>query len=343
MKKNIILFGLVIIMILAGCSQNFGTRNSRVVEVNGKPVDVNSAQDYVVTVSGAPYTTISEITIIQPENSKTQIDASVENRLVEKNGENVVLTTVTIEEKGPVAGIPFYVWILLAIIVLLVIFVIIACSGGNSKSEEESKSEPEPKPEPEPQPEPKPVVAPVVAAATVAKPSESKKKTVVRSIGADITTTVVSYGGASVEVIVDKNTGKKYMPKIYGVDSIQDLINLTKNTALKTDEIQQRCGVLEIEIGEINDQLRQIDNATFPDEARRENLLQVKNDKHDVLVYLRTEGRLVETSNDDYAYLLKALTDKEPDYRETERFNEEKVISVTQYDIVWLKNHLNLK
>jgi len=340
MKKNIILFGLIVVMILAGCSQDVGKRISRTVEVNGKPVDVSNAQDYIVNISGSQNTNISEITITQPDNSKTQIEASVENRLVERNGAKIVLTTVTIEETGPAAGIPWYVWVLLAIIVILVIITIISCSNGSSDSNEEKESEPEPEVKQEP------VVVPVVAAAAATaavatkKKTNKVKKTVVLASG--LTTQVVSYGGVAVEVIEGKGT-RKYMPKIYGIDSIRDLINVTKNTAQRTDDIQQRCSILEIEISEINDRVKQIESETFPDEAKREKLLEEKETKHDVLVYLRTEGRLAEISNDDYAYLLKRLTDEDSDFRETERFNEEKVISVTDYDVTWLKNHIEKK
>ena len=304
MKKSILLFGLIVVMVLAGCSQDTGTRVTKTVEVNGKPVDVKNAQDYIVTVTGSPYTTISEITIIQPENSKTQLDASVDNRLVERNGVKVVLTTVTIDLKGPVAGIPFYVWILLAIIVVLVIIVIMACSGG--------KSEPQPEPEPEPKPEPEIVV-----------PEET-----------DYAEIIIEEG---------KTKHKKYVPKIYGIDSLHDLIVITKNTANKADEIQNKCRELKAEIRDLNAQIRENSGDAYADEIRRERLRTVKNNKHARLVYLSIEGQQAETSNDDYAYLLKKLTDQDSDFRDTERFNEEKLVSVTPYDVVWLKKHLNLK
>jgi len=310
MKKNIIIFGLIAVMVLAGCSQNIGTRVSRSVEINGKPVEING-QDYIVNISGSQPTTISEITITQPENSKTQILASVDNRLVERNGSKVVLTTVTIEEIGPVAGIPFYVWILLAIIAILTIITIIACSTGGSDNKEE-KPEPEPEPVAVPAPEPEMVVA-----------------------------EETDY--AEIFIEEGKTKHKKYVPKIYGIDSIHDLIVITKNTANKADEIQNKCRELKAEIRDLNAQIRENSGDAYADEIRRERLRTVKNNKHARLVYLSIEGQQAETSNDDYAYLLKKLTDQDSDFRDTERFNEEKLVSVTPYDVVWLKKHLNLK
>lgn len=309
MKKNIVLIGLVLILILAGCNLNGATKTSRTVEVNGQPVQVEGPE-LVLTVKGATTTSVSEVLITQPENSKSHIEASVDNRLVEKDGAKIVLTTVTIEETVPAIDVPLYVWFLIGMIVILVIVVIVVFTY---KPEAVPEPQPEPQPEavPEPQPEPQEIDSSVYVETFIEEGKEGAKK--------------------------------KAASRFYGIDSVQDLVVLTKNTANRADEIRARVDELKAEIKQLNAEIRQNSGDTFADEVRRERLRTVKSNKNERLEILSLEGQLVETSNDDYAYLLKRLTGEDTDFRKTERFVAEKNMSVTQYDVVWLKKHLNIQ
>lgn len=309
MKKNIVLIGLVLVLILAGCNLNGATKTSRTVEVNGQPVQVEGPE-LVLTVKGATTTSVSEVLITQPENSKNHIEASVDNRLVEKDGAKIVLTTVTIEETGPAIDVPLYVWFLIGMIVILVIVVIVV-----STYKPEAVPEPQPEPQQEPQPEPQPAPQEIDSSVYVETFIEEGKE------------------GAK----------KKAASRFYGIDSVQDLVVLTKNTANRADEIRARVDELKAEIKQLNAEIRQNSGDTFADEVRRERLRTVKSNKNERLEILSLEGQLVETSNDDYAYLLKRLTGEDTDFRKTERFVAEKNMSVTQYDVVWLKKHLNIQ
>lgn len=301
MKKNIVLFGLVLVLILAGCNLNGATKTSRTVEVNGQPVQVEGPE-LVLTVKGATTTSVSEVLITQPENSKNHIEASVDNRLVEKDGAKIVLTTVTIEETGPAIDVPLYVWFLIGMIVILVIVVIVVSTY---------KPEAVPEPQPAPQPAPQEIDSSVYVETFIEEGKEDAKK--------------------------------KAASRFYGIDSVQDLVVLTKNTANRADEIRARVDELKAEIKQLNAEIRQNSGDTFADEVRRERLRTVKSNKNERLEILSLEGQLVETSNDDYAYLLKRLTGEDTDFRKTERFVAEKNMSVTQYDVVWLKKHLNIQ
>ena len=315
MKKNIVLIGLVCVLILAGCNLNGATKTSRTIEVNGQPVQVEGPE-LVLTVKGATTTTVSEVLITQPENSKNHIEASVDNRLVEKDGAKIVLTTVTINETGPAVDVPLYVWFLIGLMVLLVIITIVACTSNKPEPEPEpiplaEESTPEPEPEPQPQPEPQEIDSSVYVETFIEEGKEGAKK--------------------------------KAPSRFYGIDSLQDLVVLTKNTANRADEIRTRVDELKAEIKQLNAEIRQNSGDTFADEVRRERLRTIKSNKNERLEILSLEGQLVETSNDDYAYLLKRLTGEDSNFRKTERFVAEKNMSVTQYDVVWLKKHLNIQ
>ena len=334
MKKNIVLLGLICVLILAGCNINGSTRTSRIIEVNGKPVEVEGSE-FVLKVNGATPATVSEVLITQPENSKTHIEASVDNRLVEKDGAKIILTTVRIEEVGPVFDIPVYVWILLGIMVLLVILTISSCCSRKPEPVPAAQPEPEPEPEPEPAPELEP--EPVSEPEAEPEPEPAPEPVVLPD---EVDSAV--YVEAFIEEGQDgKKRAKKPAPRFYGIDSIHDLVVLTKNTASRADEIQERCDELTAEIKQLNSEIRQNSGDTYADEIRRERLRTVKSNKTARLGYLKIEGRQVESSNDNYSYLLKRLTGEPSEFRKTERFGE-KVLSVTQYDVVWLKKHLNL-
>ena len=323
MKKNIVLFALILAVLLAGCSQNSGTRTTRTIEVEGKPIEVEGSE-FVLRVNGSKPVSVSEVIITQPENSNIHIEASVDNRLVEKDGVKLLLTTVTIEEVGGMLGIPLYVWILLGIIVLLVIITISACAGGKKEVAPAPEPEPEPIAEPvaEPQPEPEPAPEP-----------EPEPESEVEIESAAYVETFIEEG---------KNKRKKPAPRFYGIDSLHDLVVLTKNTANRADDIQERCDELTSEIKQLNAEIRQNSGDTYADEIRRERLRTVKSNKNARLVYLKEEGRQVEVSNDNYAYLLKRLTGEVSEFRKTERFGE-KAVNISQYDVVWLKKHLNIQ
>lgn len=321
MRKKVVLFALILAVLLAGCSQSPATRTTRVIEVDGKPIQVEGSE-FVLRVDGSKPTAVSEVLITQPENSNIHIEASVDNRLVEKDGVKLLLTTVTIEEVGGVLSIPLYVWILLGIMVLLVIITISACVGRKKETAPVPQPAPEPEPEPEPAPEPEPVAEP--------EPEPQPEPEIESS----------AYVDAFIEE--GRNKRKKPAPRFYGIDSLHDLFVITKNTANRADDIRERCDELTAEIKQLNADIRQNSGDTYADEIRRERLRTVKNNRNARLVYLKEEGRQVEVSNDNYAYLLKRLTGEVSEFRKTERFGE-KAVSISQYDVVWLKKHLNIQ
>lgn len=321
MRKKVVLFALILAVLLAGCSQSPATRTTRVIEVDGKPIQVEGSE-FVLRVDGSKPTAVSEVLITQPENSNIHIEASVDNRLVEKDGVKLLLTTVTIEEVGGVLSIPLYVWILLGIMVLLVIITISACVGRKKETAPVPQPAPEPEPEPEPAPEQEPVAEP--------EPEPQPEAEIESS----------AYVDAFIEE--GRNKRKKPAPRFYGIDSLHDLFVITKNTANRADDIRERCDELTAEIKQLNADIRQNSGDTYADEIRRERLRTVKNNRNARLVYLKEEGRQVEVSNDNYAYLLKRLTGEVSEFRKTERFGE-KAVSISQYDVVWLKKHLNIQ
>lgn len=321
MRKKVVLFALILAVLLAGCSQSPATRTTRVIEVDGKPIQVEGSE-FVLRVDGSKPTAVSEVLITQPENSNIHIEASVDNRLVEKDGVKLLLTTVTIEEVGGVLSIPLYVWILLGIMVLLVIITISACVGRKKETAPVPQPAPEPEPESEPAPEQEPVAEP--------EPEPQPEPEIESS----------AYVDAFIEE--GRNKRKKPAPRFYGIDSLHDLFVITKNTANRADDIRERCDELTAEIKQLNADIRQNSGDTYADEIRRERLRTVKNNRNARLVYLKEEGRQVEVSNDNYAYLLKRLTGEVSEFRKTERFGE-KAVSISQYDVVWLKKHLNIQ
>ena len=325
MRKKIVLFALILAVLLAGCSQSPATRTTRVIEVDGKPIQVEGSE-FVLRVDGSKPTAVSEVLITQPENSNIHIEASVDNRLVEKDGVKLLLTTVTIEEVGGVLSIPLYVWILLGIMVLLVIITISACVGRKKESAPVPQPAPEPEPEPEVIAEPEPAPEPEPEPEVIAEPEAEIESS--------------AYVDAFIEE--GRTKRKKPAPRFYGIDSLHDLVVLTKNTANRADDIQERCDELTSEIKQLNAEIRQNSGDTYADEIRRERLRTVKSNKNARLVYLKEEGRQVEVSNDNYAYLLKRLTGEVSEFRKTERFGE-KAVNISQYDVVWLKKHLNIQ
>ncbi len=274
---------LITAVLLIGCTQNDGTRTVRSIE-SGKTKDGMN--------------TVSEVVLIQPESSNVRYQTSINTGVSEKDGIKTVTTVVTIEEIGLPRVIPYYVWILVGLLVLLTIITIVACTG----KKEEVKPEPEPQPEPEPVVVPEPVIMPVA----VEEPVEESKK------------------------------AKKKLPRFFGIDSLQDRIVITKNTAKRADELKLDSVQRIAEIKEINAQIKE------ENPARVEMLKEIRSNKNAILKVVIQEGKETEKSNDDYAYLLEKITGEPSDFRKTERFAQ-KNIDIVPYDVTWLKKHLGLQ
>ncbi len=120
------------------------------------------------------------------------------------------------------------------------------------------------------------------------------------------------------------------------IKTIKDLKAFARNSAKGADDAMKELLSLQEKIKEVNEALV----GAVAD--RRKELLAERSKIKQRTEYLDSFGRTLENGCDNYEFLIKEITGEEVQLRKEPRFREEKVITVTESDVLELKERFGL-